>query len=128
MKQHYKIFPVDIFKRGVLVFHGTRDQFKAYVEREEIPLEFDEEGEEIMDKSNAVTFRMDEDVIIFSEREWIDEGVLIHEILHASKQILRKCDIEDEEALAYLLEYLCGEILPWARSTFLSVSDDAPSA
>lgn len=114
MKQQVRIFPVEIYNRGVCVFFGTREQFKAYASKEEIKLS--EEDEQILDGSNAVTFRLPNDALIFSERE-ITEWTLIHEIEHATKHILRCCDITDEEAECYLLAYLCKEIVPWAKTT-----------
>ena len=127
MKQHVKIFPVDIYKRGVCVFFGTRDQLKQYFKKENIEYDWKgEETDEMLDKSQAVCFRLDTDVLIYSERE-ISESVLIHEIIHASKHILRLVDIDDEEAFAYLTEYLCDQILPWSRTISSSTSDDARS-
>lgn len=123
MKQHVKTFPVDLYKRGVLVFIGSREQLRSYIEREGIEIEWDDEADEILDKSSAVTFRLKADIIIYAEHV-PDEGVIVHEILHATKHLLRIVEVNDEEAEAYLLEYLYDEIMPWFRSV---TSGDARS-
>lgn len=116
MKQHVKLFPVDLYKRGVCVFLGTREQFKAYLEREEIDFDWDgEDTDKMLDKYQAVTLRTDTDCIIYSDKE-VDEGVLAHECVHAAKHVLRIVGVEDEEAEAYLVEYLYNGIIPWVRS------------
>ena len=114
MKQFVKIIPVDVYKRGVCVFFGTREQLKMFLKKEDIQIEDDLDG--FLGKSDAIILRTLTDALIFSERK-ITEGTLIHEISHAAKHILRCCDVEDEEAECHLLEYLCNEILPWARAT-----------
>ena len=45
--------------------------------------------------------------------EWQAEkvGSLVHELLHATQLILKKCGVEDDEAQAYLLESLVKQAL-----------------
>lgn len=113
MKQRIKIVPVAIYKRGVCVFLGTREQLKEYARRENIDLQWEKEDVDgMLDKSQAVTFRLNTDVLIYAERP-MSAGVLVHEIIHAAKCILRFVDVQDEEAEAYLAEYLYNEISPW---------------
>ena len=44
---------------------------------------------------------------------WIrrGRGYLVHEALHAANHICRTCEIDDEETLAYLLQYIFYPLL-----------------
>ena len=121
MKQRVKTVPLDIYKRGVQVFYGTREQFIAYAKNMEFEID-DEEVKTLQEKTGGITLRLplDAAVALFPEA---DEYFVIHELGHASKHILRIVEVEDEEAEMYLMEHLCREILPWFRA----ISSSGPS-
>lgn len=124
MRRYKKTFPVDLYKRGVMVFLGTREAVKRFI-TEEYDDVWDDESEEILDRTSAVTFRLSSDALIFSSKP-ITDGVMVHEIGHAAKHLLRIVGVEDEEAECYLIEYLYDKILPWFHTTSFS-RDASPS-
>ena len=118
MKQRIKIVPIDLYKRGVCVFVGTREQFRSYVERENLEIDWDN-YKDIEEMAAAFTVRFQLDSMIVCTRK-PEESVIVHEIVHAAKHILRIVDVDDEEAEAYLVEYLYDQIIPWLRTNFSS--------
>lgn len=113
MKQYKKIFPVELFKRGVMVFFGSRENVKRFV-TEDYGDAWADESE--WDVTSAYTFRLSADALIFAEKP-INEGILVHEIVHATRHLLRLVDVDDEETECYLVEYLYNKIIPWFRTT-----------
>lgn len=114
MKQRVKTIPIDLYKRGVQVFYGTDKQFRSYAKREGFEVDW-AEYEAYGDKTGGMTIRLPLDVVIVLF-ESASEGVVVHELGHAAKHILRIVEVEDEEAEMYLLEYLYNEVMPWYRS------------
>ena len=116
-----KEFPVDLFKRGVMVVIGDED-FLIEASKE---YDFEEEVRNMMEELNgsyeALTLKMSTgDCIIFLKEEPKDPfgiGLLVHEIVHASIYILKIVDIEinsrDDEVLAYLVENLVYRVMEW---------------
>lgn len=107
-----KIIPLDLYKRGIIVFVGTNEELESYFAKDmtalnnirESLLDFDEYTE-------AMTISLDTDVLIFAH-EPIDTPTLVHELLHAVNvlmQIISAQHIENDEPYAYLLEYLFRE-------------------
>ncbi len=118
MKAVSKIFPVDIYKRGLLVCFGTlaelykvakgalSDENKARLEQ----LDFSH--------TTAVCICTESDAIIYAPNRPADE-VIAHELNHATFQILRKVDIDptaSEEAYTYLFEYLYHKVFLWLNA------------
>lgn len=118
MKAISKIFPVDIYKRGLLVCFGTlaelykvskgtlSDEDKAKLEQ----LDFS--------RTSAVCICTEGDAIIYAPNRPTDE-VIAHELSHATFQILRKVDIDptaSEEAYTYLFEYLYCKVFLWLNA------------
>lgn len=121
MKQKIKTVPLDIYKRGIQVFYGTKEQFIAYAKRMEFEVD-EEEVKTLQEKTGGITLRLplDAAVALFPNA---DEYFAIHELGHAAKHILRIVEVEDEEAEMYLLEHLCRKVLPWFRSISASSTD-----
>lgn len=116
-----KEFPVDLFKRGVMVVIGDED-FLIESSKE---YDFEEEVRNMMEdltgSYEALTFRMSTgDCIIFLKEEPKNPfgiGLLAHEAVHASIHILKSVDIiinsHDDEVLAYLVENLVYRVMEW---------------
>ena len=116
-----KEFPVDLFKRDVIVVIGDED-FLIESSKE---YDFEEEVRNMMEGPNgnydASTLKMSTgDCFIFLKEEPKDPfgiGLLAHEIVHASIHILKSVDIEinsrDDEVLAYLVENLVYRVMKW---------------
>lgn len=116
-----KEFPVDLFKRGVMVVIGDED-FLIESSKE---YDFEEEVRSMMEDLSgnyeALTLKMSTgDCIIFLKEEPKNPfgiGLLAHEAIHASIHILKSVDIKisskDDELLAYLMENLMYRALEW---------------
>ncbi len=116
MKSYKKIIPLDIFHRGVAVVFGSRDTLVDCMKGYGYKNALTNRIEDALNTSEAVVLRLDEDAIIYIEHK-VTEGVLIHEIVHAASHILGLVDIDNEEMLSYLMQYLYEQIVPWARTT-----------
>lgn len=116
MKQYVKEVPVELYRRGVLVFIGSHTQLRNYIAlkypcySDDVNCMFEE-----LPRGSAWTVKLEDDALIYAE-DIISEDVMIHEIFHTTHHLLSLVNVHDEEAAAYLMEYLCGRILPWLRA------------
>lgn len=51
-------------------------------------------------------------VVLLSDSKYMDDFVIIHELCHAVQYLKQYIGFEDMETEAYLLEYLCRQIIP----------------
>lgn len=116
-----KEFPVDLFKRGVMVVIGDEDFLIESSKEYDFEEEVRSMTEDFSGEYEASTFRMSTgDCIIFLKEEPKNPfsiGLLAHEVVHASIHILKSVDIKisswDDEVLAYLVENLTYRVLEW---------------
>lgn len=112
---NYKVkqFPIEIIKRGVLVFLGEEGDLLKYIKKHfpSYLQEVKEVLQEVYDYS-ALTIKLSGDAIIYS-KDIILPGTLVHEIGHVAKHLLKCVDIEDEEMYCYTEEYLFEQIMSW---------------
>ena len=121
-----KYIPCDIYKRGISVFIGNLDEFKAWVKKDYT----DEEEHEFVDmvmglkeeNCGMASFNYDnrngQGVILIpkypdSPKE---RAALAHELLHATFHILNFCHVDytydgNNEAFTYLMEHLTRNAL-----------------
>ena len=121
-----KYIPCDIYKRGISVFIGNLDEFKAWVKKDYT----DEEEQEFVDmvmglkeeNCGMASFNYDncngQGVILIpkypdSPKE---RAALAHELLHATFHILNFCRVEyaydgSNEPYTYLMEHLTRNAL-----------------
>lgn len=123
MKQYAKVFTVDIFHRGVLVFFGSQEQLDNYIKQKypcysEYVKDIDSPGD------TATTLKLKDDAIIYGTHP-LPEGRVVHEIVHATKHLLSLVGVEDEETECYTIEYLYDAIIPWLRSISSSEPDES---
>lgn len=122
MKSYSKIIPIDLYKRGVMIFFGSKEDLYKKAGAIITP-DIRQSLEECdFNHTQAVTIRTETDAIIYAPQRPYDE-IIAHEICHATFQILRIVDIdptECEEAYTYLFEYLYYKIFLW-----LNALDDA---
>ena len=122
-KDYFLRIPVDIYKRGVLIYFGSKSGFMRLIDRE--APEYHNGCEEIADdKNNLAIIYKDMDMVIYAKKIPTIK-VLLHELFHATCGIMQQVGIslddESEEAYAYLFEYLCSKTLTW----FFEISDNA---
>lgn len=117
----WKTLPIDIFKRGVVLFIGPAEELIDFYKKE-FPSDAETVEkvvkEDILETGLALgyTLKCCSDAII-----WMPEpreiGVLVHEFLHAVMWILELVEVkatkETEEVMAYMLEYLYDNLVPW---------------
>ena len=116
-----KEFPVDLFKRGVMIVIGDEDFLMESSKEYDFEEEIRSMMEDLSGGYEALTFRMSTgDCIIFLKEEPKNHfgiGLLAHEVVHASIHILKSVDIKisswDDEVLAYLVENLVYRVLEW---------------
>ena len=102
-----KVIALDIFKRGVLVFVGTKQELINSID-----IDLQEQIKDSLDDYDnntiAMTIETDTDAIIFCEQP-ITVETLLHECVHAARIILEKINAyptDNDEVYAYLVEYL----------------------
>ena len=120
-----KKFPIDIFKHGIKVVIGTKEELISVAKKDRI---YDEIKDDIDTVHNSfmVTFMLSSgDSLIYSKDYKNDieyASVVAHEIIHAVSHILRNVGIahtaETEEVYAYTIEDLAKRILTWLISEF----------
>lgn len=116
-KNYSKIIPIDLYRRGVFIFIGEKDDF--FKDKNAKRFLTDEVRQTLDDidfsKTAAVTLRTGTDAIIYApSKPYEDE--FVHELSHATFYILKLVDIDPticEEAYAYLLEYLYYKAMLW---------------
>ena len=106
--------PIELLRRGVLVFFGSRDDLLEYLSANHPVYYEDLKDDDVWPRGSAYTIKMSDDAIIFADT-LIDEGTLVHELGHTSKHLLDIVGIKDEEAYCYTIEYLYNKIMPWYR-------------
>lgn len=119
------VIPVDIYRRGVLVFFGPKEDFLHFVESRDAD-NYEGIARCVNDDDGATlaqTIKTTTDVYIFAEQA-PGMAAIVHESAHATMGILKIVGISpsEEEAFAYLQEYICQQIFDW-----LNLSCDAPS-
>ena len=120
-----KKFPIDIFKHGVKVVVGTKEELISVAKKDAV---YDEIKDNIDTVNNSfmVTFILGSgDSLIYSNDYKNDieyTSAIAHEIIHAVSHILRNIGInhteETEEVYAYTIEDLTKRILTWLISEF----------
>lgn len=118
MKQYVKTITIPMYYRGVLVFIGSREQLKGYLDRHYPSYAPVVEAVE-QTQAAAFTFKLDGDALIFTP-QIPSSAEMVHEIFHAARHILDiigvKLTDDTEEVFAYLMEYLSEQILPWLKT------------
>lgn len=114
------IIPLDIFKRGVLVFIGHPQELLDFIKKKD-PTHLLDVAQQIdeNERTLAQVIRTGYDAIIYA-REMPNVMTLIHEAYHATVAVYEIIGVvpSDEEAYAYLLEYICHEIFRWLNIPF----------
>lgn len=109
--KHTLAIPVEIFKRGVLIFFGSpsglRDAVSKYYPDKAAQKVYDDVKAETL-AYQAMTIKTLPDPIIYAKKP-IEISVLIHEIVHCATYILEQIDCQDDETRAYLTEYLYSQ-------------------
>lgn len=115
-KNYSKVIPIDLYKRGLLIFIGDKNECVKLLKRDKISEESVKQVKEFdMTGTTAVTFCIDGDVLIYMENKKPIE-VLVHELSHVAFMVLRIVGIDptqSEEAYAYLLGYLYEKAALW---------------
>lgn len=116
--ENWAKIPINIYRCGVLVFFGSRDKLTERLRTDGVPKSVVREVNRMINEAGdfaAVTLPLENDMLIYAEAQQ-DADIIIHELAHATFGILKKVGIdasECEEAYAYLLEYLYGEVNTW---------------
>lgn len=124
-KGAYLMIPIDIYRRGVLVFFGPKDDFLRFVKSKDAG-NSDLVAQRVNDDDGstlAQCITTSTDAYIYAE-ESPGIACIVHESAHAAMGILKIVGISpsEEEAFAYLQEYICQHIFDW-----LNLSCDAQS-
>lgn len=120
----WKSLPVNPFKRGVLFFVGPKEMllktlkenYKGY--EETIDRVIKEDGVTEGDYALGYTFKVLPDALVWCPNE-PTVSVAVHELVHCVYHILKQVEIpmtdDTEELVAYLIEYLTDEFVPWIK-------------
>lgn len=104
-----QIINIDIYKRGVAILQdGCVGDICKWLEEHNATEIAQSVREEDWDMTNAVTFSDGLDVYIISPKQIVAK-TLAHELTHATFKVLKIVGInpvQEEEAFAYLYEYL----------------------
>ena len=102
-----QIVPINALRRGVMIVIGDWDFLNTQlwknkyqgIGRQNLP-------------TTPCCINMGNDAVIYmpSIHVMVTLPKLVHEIVHAAKMILDQTGIKDEEAFAYLVEYLTAEV------------------
>lgn len=126
MRAKVKYIPCDIYKRGISVFIGTLDQFKAWVkteytdndEQDFVKMAMDLEEDKIGMASFNYDWKNGQGVVLMPEHPQTPKEVaaLAHEMMHATFFIMDFCHIEyntetNNEPFTYIHEYLMRNAL-----------------
>lgn len=112
----YKLIPIDIYKRGILIWFGKKEELLRYIKKRH-PMYYDDVNDIVNTEDYlAITGMVKQDILIYSE-EVPELPIVIHEICHAAMMLLEKVGIEasdgNGEPYAYLVEYVCRKVLEW---------------
>lgn len=104
-----QIINIDIYKRSIVILQdGCVGDICKWLEEHNSTDVAQSVREEDWDTANAVTFSDGLDVYIISPKQIADK-TLVHELTHATFKVLKIVGInpvQEEEAFAYLYEYL----------------------
>lgn len=118
MKAKFKRFPVDLYKRGVLVLFGTKEELYNIAKDILTPLNIQAVEDTDWEHTEAICLSAGADTIIYAPQRPYDE-IIAHELSHAAFNILKMVDIDptaSEEAYTYLFEYLYYNVFLWLNS------------
>lgn len=126
MKAKHLIIPLDIYKRGVLVFIGSNEELMAYIGKKDagnllgVTQFLDDDPTTL-----AQTIKTPTDAIIHARKMPSSILTFVHEADHAAFGIMQIVGIDphDEEAHAYMQEYILKKIFEW-----LDFSSDIPES
>lgn len=122
-KKDYIVIPCDIYRRGAIVFFGDKKRLIEILKEEDsedfIETVYQCATEDVLQDSKAITIPFDTgDVCIYAESK-PDIPTIVHETAHAAQKIMKKvgADLSDEEAFAYLQEYIFAQVYEWITSS-----------
>lgn len=118
--------PIDIYKRGVCFLCGTKDEISEYFANDKLYDFADAVLNEDWGHTNALTLCDNRDVWVCSVQP-MPLPILCHELTHVVFKIFNIIGVDptnDEEAYAYLYEYLFTEITSSSVGFPLQLSSD----
>ena len=123
-EENHLIIPIDIYRRGVLVFFGSNEELMNFIKKN-APSDLIGVTTCLDDDETTVahTIGTSTDAIIHAIKKPSSILTLIHEADHAAFRIMKIVGVEtsDEEAHAYLQEFICQKMFEW-----LNFSCDVP--
>lgn len=103
--------PLPIYRCHVVAYFGgdRKEAFTRFTKRCRLPVT---EWPEPKGGTDATTLQLEEtkDAAIWFRRRKPKPEIIAHEAFHATSHILRFAGVDDEEAAAYLLDYLVSQI------------------
>ena len=116
MKSYSKIIPIEIYRRGVLVFIGDKEECARNLQKHKIKEDCVNAVRDYdMDGTLAYTMEIGSDVLVYMKKKQ-PMDIIVHELSHAVFKILKIVGIdptECEEAYAYLIDYLYKKVSEW---------------
>ncbi len=102
-----QIVPINALRRGVMIVIGDWDFLNTQLSENGYP----EIGRQDL-PTTPCCINMGNDAVIYMPtiNGMVTLPKMVHEMVHAAKMILEQTDIKDEEAMAYLVEYLTAEV------------------